>query len=121
MRNRPANDNKPGIGASGQDPFLDECAVSGEEEFDRLVRNEWRIATCFQGIRFYNLRRWAKSVDEVNVPVHMVRITKDGDQLIYEYPEVAQRSFPSLYLPLPYLEVRKCNNLVQNEGWSSWK
>ena len=121
LRNRPANDNKPGIGASGQDPFLDECAVSGEEEFDRLVRNEWRIATCFQGIRFYNLRRWAKSVDEVNVPVHMVRITKDGDQLIYEYPEVAQRSFPSLYLPLPYLEVRKCNNLVQNEGWSSWK
>ena len=38
------------------DPYLD--SQTTEAAFDALVKNERRIETCFEGMRFYDLRRW---------------------------------------------------------------
>ena len=35
--------------------------------------------------------------------------------------EVEPRLFKSAYLPIPYEEMLRLDNLVQNEGWDSWK
>ena len=40
------------------DPYLVEVAAAGEVPFDAFVKNERRIETCFEGMRFYDLRRW---------------------------------------------------------------
>lgn len=125
MRARRTNDDLPGISPAvpgAADPYLTEVANAGEAAFDALVKNERRIETCFEGIRFYDLRRWTTSLDELNNAVHGAYIEKKDDgTFIYNLNyEVEKRSFASAYLPLPFIEVLRMSKLVQNEGWDGW-
>lgn len=117
IRKRPTESGNPGVGAVA-DPYLEECAAS-QAKFDELVKNEWRIETFLEGIRFHNVRRWATDVADINKPVS--RIVIEGNAYNKVEIEGERRNYPSLWLPIPYAEVRKCPDLVQNEGWSSWK
>ena len=119
LRNRPTNDDEPGLGTFG-DPYLDECAAEATT-FEGLVKNEWRVETCFEGDRYYNLRRWATDVSEINKPIHMVKISNQSGLISYEYPVVEILKYPSLWAPIPYTEIRKCPKLLQNQGWETWK
>jgi len=98
-------------------------AVAGETAFDDFVKNERRIETCFEGIRFYDLRRWYDSTNELNKTVHgaVVQKNEDGSFIYSLNNEVENRAFPSAYLPIPYQEMLRMNNMVQNEGWDAWK
>ena len=118
LRNRPTNDDEPGLGTFG-DPYLDECAAEATT-FEGLVKNEWRVETCFEGDRYYNLRRWATDVSEINKPIHMAKISNQSGLISYEYPVVETLKYPSLWAPIPYTEIRKCPKLLQNQGWETW-
>lgn len=120
IRNRPTNDGTPGLGIGG-DPYLDECAAAGTDDFHELIKNEWRLETCFEGDRFYHCRRWATDVSELNIALRMASIKDEGGSLSYEYSIVENLRYPSLWVPLPYTEVRKCPKLLQNKGWETWK
>jgi len=120
IRNRPLENGSAGVGAAG-DPYLDAMAVAGAEEFEKLVKNEWRVETCFEGFRFHNIRRWAKSVDEINQDLHRIKVVKENGIVKYEKVRLESRKYPSLWLPLPYMEVRRAPLMAQNEGWESWK
>ena len=118
VRNRKVNTgtvDENGVGSAG-DPWLDICSTS-KAAFDALVKNEWRVETCFEGIRFHNVRRWASDVSEINVPVSGVSISGTT----YTYKVIENRSYPTLWLPIPYKEMRLAPGLVQNDGWESWK
>ena len=119
LRNRSTNDDEPGLGTFG-DPYLDECAAEATT-FEGLVKNEWRVETCFEGDRYYNLRRWATDVSEINKPIHMAKISNQSGLISYEYPVVETLKYPSLWAPIPYTEIRKCPKLLQNQGWETWK
>ena len=119
LRNRPTNDDEPGLGTFG-DPYLDECAAEATT-FEGLVKNEWRVETCFEGDRYYNLRRWATDVSEINKPIHMAKISNQSALISYEYAVVETLKYPSLWAPIPYTEIRKCPKLLQNQGWETWK
>ena len=124
LRNRPTIEGKPSYVAQNGDPYLDECAAS-PALFEALVKNEWRITTCFEGNRFFDLRRWTANPSDlsaINVDVQGVSITGDAESGYTYSPTVIERkNYPSLWRPLPYLDVRRCPNLVQNAGWESWK
>ena len=120
VRNRPLEGNTPGVGAAG-DPYLDECALGGARPFRKLVRNEWRLETAFEGFRYHDVRRWATSVDEINIPIHRIKITEDAGVTRYEAVELERRTYPSLWTPIPTAEVRRTPLLLQNEGWEAWK
>ena len=120
IRSRPLEDGSRGVGFGG-DPYLDECAAAGYKVFDALVKNEWRLETCFEGHRFQNVRRWARSVDEINVPLHRVKIIRTDTGEIYTTEEVDRRKYPSLWLPIPFMEIRKAPMMEQNDGWETWK
>ncbi|NLO04063.1 MAG: RagB/SusD family nutrient uptake outer membrane protein, partial [Bacteroidales bacterium] len=62
------------------DEYLNEVANAGKEEFDALIRNERRVETCFEGIRFFDLRRWSTNMAELNKPVHGADIIQNEDQ-----------------------------------------
>jgi len=50
-------------------------------------------------------------------------VTRNEDEVTFTYDlnyEVENRSYPSAYLPIPYSEVLRMTNLVQNEGWDGW-
>ena len=123
LRVRKTYDNANGLPTV--DPYLD--AQNTEVAFDVLVQNERRIETCFEGMRFYDLRRWTTDSDwetKLNKPVHRADITQvAGTPATYTYDlnfVVSQRNFPSPYNPLPYGEILRMNKLLQNEGWPSW-
>lgn len=120
IRNRPLEDGSMGVGVAG-DPYLDQQALAGASEFEKVIKNEWRVETCFEGFRFFNQRRWAKSVDDINTDIHRVKITREGIRTSYQTELLESRRYPSLWLPIPYMEIRKSPLMVQNEGWESWK
>ena len=123
LRVRKTYDNANGLPAT--DPYLD--AQTTEAAFDALVKNERRIETCFEGMRFYDLRRWTTDANwesVINAPVHGAYITQvAGTPVSYTYNlnyVVEERQFPSPYNPIPYSEMLRMNKLIQNEGWPSW-
>ncbi len=123
LRTRKTYDGTNGL--SSTDPYLDAQAVAGETAFDALVKNERRIETCFEGMRFYDLRRWTTDADwrdVINKPVHGAKITLNSDQTFtYDLNfEVEPRIFQSPYLPIPYQEMLRMSNMIQNEGWENW-
>lgn len=129
LRKRYTNENIPGIGSykasdSGvEDPYLAECSTD-PDSFRSLVRNEWRVETCFEGMRFTHLRRWNLPLSEINTDIHRVTITRGSDGgNVYDYSTVVEtRSYPSLWLPIPRSEVLNSGgSIVQNEGWNNWK
>lgn len=123
LRVRKTYDNANGLPAA--DPYLD--AQTTEAAFDALVKNERRIETAFEGMRFYDLRRWTTDANwesVINVPVHGAYITQvAGTPATYTYNlnyVVENRNLPSPYNPIPYNEMMRMNKLIQNEGWASW-
>lgn len=125
LRARKTPDGANGISPTvpnAPDPYLEEVANEGKNAFDELVKNERRIETCFEGIRFFDLRRWTTDLTEFNKAVHGAKIIQNDD-LSFNYNlerEVSKRSFSSAFLPIPYTEMLKMSNLIQNEGWEGW-
>lgn len=103
---------RAGICVGVTDPYLEECAAS-KDKMRELIRNERRLELCFENQRFYDLRRWN---EPLNTAVKGVKIATKGK---YEYFNVDARKYASYmnYGPIPYAEVRKYNNLEQNQGW----
>ena len=130
LRARKTYDNANGLGPlvpAAPDSYLTAQAAAGPDAFDALVRNERRIETCFEGTRFYDLRRWTTDANWENVlnsSVHGAYITQvPGTPVTYTYDLnylVEERNFPSPYNPIPYSEMLRMSKLVQNEGWPSW-
>jgi hypothetical protein len=111
----------PAVG-NAPDAYLAEVAAAGVTAFDALVRNERRIETCFEGLRFFDLRRWTKDLTELNKAVHGAGIIQNED-LSFTYNlnyEVEGRSYSSAFLPIPYSEILRMSKLDQNEGWEGW-
>jgi hypothetical protein len=102
---------RAGIGLTNGDPYL-ETARSSKEAMRELIRNERRLELCFEGHRFWDLRRWKKSLTEV---AKGVRIQNNTVQVF----DVQERLFQPFMLhgPIPYGETLKFNALKQNAGW----
>ena len=95
------------------DPYLD--AISSKADMRTLIQNERRLELCFEGFRFWDLRRWGLVLNE-----SVTGYYNNGLGAGYQLIDVEQRSFSEekhRYLPLPYNEIRKYSNLVQNAGW----
>lgn len=123
LRTRNTYDNKE---LFNNDPYLEEVANYGKDAFREFVRNERRIETCFEGMRYYDLRRWCKNDTDLsllNRDITRPVITKKVDgTFFYDEPEVVEkRHFESPYQPIPYNEMRKMDKLEQNKGWEKWK
>ena len=56
LRSRTTYDGAEGIKS---DPYLEQVSLAGKEAFDKFLRNERRIETCFEGTWFFDLRRSA--------------------------------------------------------------
>jgi starch-binding outer membrane protein, SusD/RagB family len=120
LRSRKTYDGAAGYVA---DPYLDEVAAAGQAAFDEFIKNERRIETCFEGMRFFDIQRWSTTLEEMNKPVHGAKIIQNADgTFTYDLNhEVEPRQFNSAYFPVPYDEILRMNSLVQNEGWEAWQ
>lgn len=88
------------------------------EEFRTLVRNERRVELCFEGHRFWDIRRW--KIGPETKDVYGLKIVKNPDEsLSYEKVLVQSRYWDDkMYLyPISQVEMHKNLNLRQNLGW----
>lgn len=101
---------RAGVGGT-DDPYLEECAAS-QDKMRELIRNERRLELCFEGFRFWDVRRWKLDLNE---PVYGLQWNGNNYQRIM----VEERSYEDYmyYSPIPNSEILKYSNLVQNKGW----
>lgn len=103
--------NRAFLGLDNGDAYLQSCK-SSKEKMRELIRNERRLELCFEGFRFYDLRRWKADLNET---AQGMRIENGA----YKVFDVDTRNYkPHMYYgPIPYSEVLKFSNLQQNAGW----
>ncbi|WP_456088028.1 RagB/SusD family nutrient uptake outer membrane protein [Parabacteroides sp.] len=97
-------------GISQPDMYLE--SITTKEKMRELIRNERRLELCFEGFRFWDIRRWNSDLTETAKGVRI----ENGQ---YNYFTVEDRVFDNSYMhygPIPYDEVLKYN-LEQNSGW----
>lgn len=98
-------------GIAQADPYLE--SIKGDKtEMRKLIRNERRLELCFEGFRFWDLRRWNSNLNE----------SASGDKIqggIHQKITVENRLYNDYmkYGPIPYSETLKFNALLQNKGW----
>lgn len=104
---------RAGVGGTN-DTYLEEC-VTDKAKMRELIRNERRIELCFEGFRFWDLRRWKVDLSKLNETVKGMKITGSH----YEVVPVEERQYSDyMYFgPIPYSETIKFDALVQNAGW----
>ena len=100
------------------DEYLEK--VKGDKDKMReLIRNERRIELCFEGHRFWDLRRWKLNLNET---VMAMKIETIGGKKTYTpvpvTNEIRAYSDYMYYGPLPESEILKWSNLLQNDGWN---
>ncbi|MNK84602.1 SusD family protein [compost metagenome] len=93
-----------------------------KDEMRIAIRNERRIEMAFEEQRFWDLRRWKLAETELNKNLNGMIITRNATTgaLTYQKSVVGKISFanPRMYFyPIPYNEITKNTNLVQNTGW----
>jgi starch-binding outer membrane protein, SusD/RagB family len=91
-----------------------------QTEMRELIRNERRLELAFEEHRFWDVRRWKIAEKELSGPVYGMKITKTGtNTYTYEKVQVGNMIFNNklYHMPVPYSEIVKSTNLVQNEGW----
>lgn len=84
------------------------------------IHNERRVELCFEGHRFFDVRRWKEGARFFNVPVTGMRITPSGTgTFTYERFQVQNRVFADknyLY-PISQSELNRAPALKQNPGY----
>lgn len=103
-------------GIDQPDAYLN--SLTAKDQFRTLVHNERRIELCFEGHRFWDLRRWDKKSAIAN-PVNGIFIKSAGSDYTYTIKNVETRAYRPymIYGPIPYSEILKDSKLVQNAGW----
>jgi len=92
-----------------------------KENFMERVKSERRVELCFEGHRFWDVRRWKEGEKYFNTTVHGMKITKTGSTTwSYEVFPVENRVFDAkMYtMPIPYSEMQKSTLLIQNKNWN---
>lgn len=85
------------------------------------IRDERRVELAFEGLRFFDVRRWKIATFTENIPIRRMHITKQADgSKTYQIETLEKRLFlPQHYLiPIPRSEVAKSNgSLTQNPDY----
>lgn len=86
--------------------------IISKEDMRELIRNERRLELCFEGYRFWDMRRWGLDLDET---AKGLRINNGSHSEI----DVETRAYKEYmqYGPIPVNEVLKNSNMFQNQGW----
>lgn len=82
------------------------------------IRKERQVELAFEGVRYFDTRRWKIAETTDAGPVYGMDMSKNGNDF-YNKTLIETRVFKSrdfLY-PIPNAEVLKNNNMVQNLGW----
>lgn len=89
-----------------------------QDEVRKLIRRERAVELCFEGQRFWDLRRWMDK-GSLQASLRSVEITKTADGFEYKPYELETRTFVDkmYFYPIPQAELLKMPHWKQNPGW----
>lgn len=93
--------------APADDPYLTEQANLGADAFREVVRNERRIEMCFEGQRFWDIRRWNLPLDHT---VTGAEITVSSEPVILPNSNIALISKDSTDYCSPWEKLSGIND-----------
>jgi hypothetical protein len=104
---------RAGVGTTNGDPYL-ESVKTDKDAMRSLIHNERRLELCFEGFRFWDLRRWQSPLTET---AQGMSISNTNNT--YTTLDVEKRTYSDYmnYGPIPHSELLKYDQLVQNKGW----
>lgn len=88
-------------------------------EMREIIRNEKRIEMAFEEQRYWDIRRWRIAEDIFKEPLKGLNIQVVGNKTIYNEVNVLSAEFDTkrYFYPIPYSEVIKNGNMIQNPNW----
>lgn len=90
------------------------------EAFRIRLHNERRVELCFEGHRFWDIRRW--KIGDKTKDIYGITITKHEDESLSLEKKLVQSRYwndKMYYYPISEQELHKNLNLIQNEGWEN--
>lgn len=104
--------NRPGVAMPGLPGGLD------QDQVRELIRKERFVELCFEGQRWFDLRRWMKG-DILGGTLRGVQITKTDASFTYAPYDMEKRIFENkmYFYPIPQSELNKLSQWVQNPLW----
>jgi starch-binding outer membrane protein, SusD/RagB family len=102
-------------GITQPDAYL--ATITDAAGLRNLIYNERRIELCFEGFRFWDIRR-RNELSTMKTAANAAYITNNAGVYSYVYSNIEERKYTDnmIYGPIPYSETVKYN-LVQNKGW----
>ena len=90
------------------------ASLTTKEQMRGMIRNERRLELCFEGFRFWDLRRW-----NANLTQTAKGVSVNSAGTVYTPIDVETRAYPAYgtYMPIPQTEILKYGGLLQNQGW----
>lgn len=84
------------------------------------IRKERRVELCFEGKRWFDVRRWMIADQVLGGPVRKLKIVKTGDTFTYTPEILENRVFEKkmYFYPIPMSEINKMPLMVQNPLWN---
>lgn len=112
---------RAGVPAFGDASVASDAYLAGLGDISNLIKNERRIELCFEGHRFYDIRRWN---DELNTQVKKVNVATEDEGWTFNY-DFSEDVYPNQvslpeymrYGAIPKSEINNCPGLKQNDGW----
>lgn len=100
-------------GITQPDDYL--AGINSKGDFRNLIKNERRLELCFENHRYWDIRRW-KEMGTLTDPVLGAYLDSDS---IIAYKVIEERNYRDymIYGPIPYNEVIKYDELIQNTGY----
>jgi hypothetical protein len=92
-----------------------------KDQMREVIRHERRVEMAFEEQRFWDIRRWKIAEQVMNGKLHGMKIIRTAPGVFTYTPvEAATVTFDAgkMYsYPIPYSEITKNTNLIQNQGW----
>ena len=103
-------DDNYGLGALGS---------INKTDMRKIIQNERRIEMAFEEQRYWDIRRWRIAEEVFEKPLEGLNIQISGAVTTYYKINVLSTTFnvKRYFYPIPYSEVIKNKNMVQNPNW----
>ena len=90
-----------------------------QEEMRKVIQNERRIEMAFEEQRYWDIRRWRIAEDIFKEPLKGLEIRVSGNSTLFNEVNVLNTTFDvkRYFYPIPYSEVVKNDNMIQNPKW----
>lgn len=111
------------------DPYLNDQATDAST-FRTLIQQERRLEFAFENHRYFDMRRWLLPLEQLSESVRGMRvIQKPNGDFVYSGTDpnqvsdqivIEERPFNAekyYYGPIPYDELIKAPNMLNNKGW----